>query len=619
VLCVPRLGLGYFWDDYIFLTSSWTDPTAFVLTNPATIFYRPISMGLYFLTLLWLGPFGSIAGHLVNLALYALSIVLLATLVARVSGFRAGLFAGFAYAALSSAPSLVAWTTASQDLLAIVFMLAAFHLRHAGRVVASISAAACAIFSKEPGIALLPALVLWPWVLDRKKPRRLVSYGLLCLALIALWAAVHPGVHAFVTHGFRSSATGYVHMERPERWPAYLGRYVLTMFNLPLTGYPTTWPADLTIYAFMALGILLGGLWLVRSAFPREPASVERVAIGRAAAVAALIAIPPLALDTALVGHWAPYYISLPGIGAAILIGVLLSKISYGRATVCLSIYLLLGVWCRGIATPELAFTERAFVEASRAVRLVEARFRQLRPTMPRGTRILLSVGTTGTLGVYQTMHQGQAPRIWYWDPTLLVLPPEQRPDRGKPELLFRITQFLSVVEISPDSLGYRWAGDVEPLMQEITTPVAAFARGAAASGDPDRAIKIFRKLGALSPESMHPYYQRLIAMVLLSAGRKAEAEQILRTTPLYSREISMKMAMKLLREPTGRAAVDSSFFTAFGLSMQDPTVVREIMHRLEADGQFEQATHFARRLQVLVPGDAESAALLRDRGPATF
>lgn len=587
---------------------------AFLVANPTTIFYRPISMGLYFLILLWLGPFGSLAGHAFNLALLALSIVLLATLVARLGGFRAGLFAGLTYAALSSVPSLVAWTTASQDLLAIVFTLAALQLRHAGRAVGSIAAAACAIFSKEPAIALLPALLLWPWVLNRK-PRRIVSYGFLCLGLIALWAAVHPGVHAFVTHGFRSAATGYVHVEHPERWAMYLGRYLLTMFNLPLTGYPTTWPADLTVYAFMALALLLGGLWIIRPAFPRRPASPERISAGRAAAVAALIAVPPLALDTLLVGHWAPYYVSLPGIGAAILMGVLLSRISDGRAAVCLSLYLLLGVSCRGIAAAELAFTERNFVEASRAVRLVEARFRQLRPTMPRGAEILLSVGTTGTLGVFQTMHQGQAPRIWYGDPTLLVLPPEQRTNRGKPDLLFRITQVLSVAELAPDSLGYRWAGGIEPLTQDITGPVRAFARGTAASGDPDRAIQIFRKLTTLPPESMHPYDQRLIAMVLLSAGRKAEAEQILQTTPAYSQEISIEMAMKLLKEPTRRAAVDSSIFIAFGLSMQDPTVVREIMRRLQADGQFEQAAHFARRLQALVPGDKESAALLRGRG----
>jgi len=119
VLCAPRLNLGYFWDDYIFLTSGRAHPLSFLLPHPTlTIFYRPISMGLYFLALVVLGPWGATLGHLLNLALLCGCVLLLASLVARVAGRRAGLYAGFAFAALGALPALVAWITAAQDILA---------------------------------------------------------------------------------------------------------------------------------------------------------------------------------------------------------------------------------------------------------------------------------------------------------------------------------------------------------------------------------------------------------------------------------------------------------------------------------------------------------------------
>src|SRR5690349_2071403 len=131
VLCLPTLGLGYLWDDYIFLTSGRANPLAFLLPNPTlTIFYRPISMGLYFLGLGALGQAGALVGHLVNLGLLLACVLLLSSLASKVAGRRAGLYAGFAFAGLAAMPELAAWITTSQDIFAILFLLIAFHLRH---------------------------------------------------------------------------------------------------------------------------------------------------------------------------------------------------------------------------------------------------------------------------------------------------------------------------------------------------------------------------------------------------------------------------------------------------------------------------------------------------------
>ena len=614
-LCAPRLGLGYFWDDYIFLTSSQANPLAFILPNPAsTIFYRPISMGLYFLLLLALGPWGAFLGHVLNLALLGACVILLASLVARVAGRRAGICAGFAFAALSSVPALVAWITTSQDILAILFLLIAFHLRHAGRTLGTLIAAACAVFSKETALALFPALLLWPWILARK-PTRLLSNGLLLGSLVALWATVHPGVHAFLAHGIRNETTGYVHLQNPGNWAAHIGRYLLILFNLPVTGYPDAWPRELTPFALGAAAILLAGLWIGVSRIPPDRPA-ESAPLSRIGALAALLVLPPLVLDTAMVGHWAPYYACLPGIGGALLLGVMLSKLPRGISMALLALFLLMGVRCRGIDSPDLAFTERNMVAGSRAVRIVEKRFRQLRPTMPRAAELLISVGATGTLGMFQTIHQGQAPRVWYGDPTLDARPPEQWKG-GTPWLLFRTTSFLGVAEIEPESLGYIWAGEIEPDQDEIARPIRAFARGAAACGLTDQAVRILRKISSLPPDSMRDYDKRLTALALLAGGRESEAAQILARVPPFPRLETLRMVKKLLNEPTKRPQVDSSVFRAFGLSEDDPHDVRDLLRLFRADGEMQQAAYFAVRLQRLVPGDPESAGILRKTGPS--
>jgi hypothetical protein len=569
ILCLPRVGLGYFWDDYIFLTSGRANPLAFVLPNPTqTIFYRPISMGLYFLGLGALGPWGAAVGHLLNLGLLLACVLLLSSLVSKVAGTWAGLVAGFAFAGLAAMPELVAWITTSQDIFAILFLLIAFHLRHEGRDLGAAIAAACALLSKETALAVFPALLLWPWLLGRKPYRLGISAAYLG-GVAALWASVHPGVHAFLTHGPRSEATGYVHLQSWGHAPLHVLRYLLVLFNVPLTGYPTAWPGDLTPFAVMAAAVLLVGLGIGAGAgtTPGER-TPEPIPLGRIAGLAALIALPPLLLDTALVGHWAPYYTCLPGVGVALLLGAALSRVPRPLAVGALAVFLFLGVRCRGIDAPELAFTEANTVRGSLAVRVVEKGFRELRPTMPRGAELLISVAASGTLGIYQTIHQGQAPRVWYGDPTLDARMPERR-QGGRPALLFRTTSFLSVVEIQPDSLGYEWAGPTPPEPFEIAGPIRSYTRGTAACGGTEEALRILGSLSAQEPDTMRTYDRRLSALVLLAGGREAEAQAILDKTPAFPPDVTAAMIRKLLKESTGRAVVDSSLFRAFGMSRE--------------------------------------------------
>jgi len=106
VLSVPCLGLGYIWDDFVFLTSH--ESGARLLPDPQATFYRPIPLGLYFGVLYFLDPSNGALGLVLNLAALVGVIVLLVLLVSSLCGRRAGLLAGLLFASYGQVPSLVA-------------------------------------------------------------------------------------------------------------------------------------------------------------------------------------------------------------------------------------------------------------------------------------------------------------------------------------------------------------------------------------------------------------------------------------------------------------------------------------------------------------------------------
>jgi hypothetical protein len=76
----------------------------------------------------------------------------------------------------------------------------------------------------------------------------------------------------------------------------------------------------------------------------------------------------------------------------------------------------------------------------------------RLRPTIPRGSQVLVSVASTGMLGVYQTLVANQALQAWYRDPGLVASTAEQRKAGFPADLLFRVRSTLDLVEIDPDT-----------------------------------------------------------------------------------------------------------------------------------------------------------------------
>ena len=617
-LAAPGLSFDYFWDDFFFLTRAQGSPTAYLVPNAAEAFWRPIPQGLYFRLLLALGPAGPFAGHLLNLILLAAAAMLLASLASRLAGPRVGLLAGLVFAVSAALPSLVAWTSACQDLLAMVFLLIAFHLRESGRIAGSAGVAALALLSKETAAVALPVLVAWDGLLGRK-PARFVRGAVLFGIVTAAWFAVHPGLRALVHAGLQSGSTGYVGLERPDRWWDYLFRYVATLFHFPVNA--VSWPARLTIAGIAAAAAVLV---TVPGALQRLKAAEAASAGGRGAArprptarrlqiAALLIALPPILLPSLLVRPWATYFAALAVPGFALLLAPRLARLAPRTAAIAIAAFLLLGVWARGMDARGngRVLTEQRFAEASLATRRVRERFRKIVPEIPAGARVLLSVAGTGTLGIHQTLQDGQALRHWYRDPTIATVQPEWKRPPGADEFLVRVTPDLQVIQIDPTTSRFRTEGD-DPDREEIAKPIRSYARGLAASGATDPAVWILERMATADSMRLRSYDLRLAALALHAVRRDGEAKHLLHLAPPLQRWEALDMAGKVYAEPTHDPAHDALAFWPFGVSPDDPGALRYLIGQYRIGGYHRQARELARRLERLAPGDSLALATIR-------
>ncbi len=612
VLNIPNLGLGYFWDDFYFLTSQGQGGFRnYLLPDARTPFYRPIPQGAYFSLLRLADPSSGLLGHVLNLAVLAGVVALIVLLVSRLRGPRAGFLSGLVFASFGHVASLVAWISCSQDLFAIALVVAAFYLRHKGKDIPAIGCAAAAVLCKEPAVAAFPVLVLWDWIVGRpaSRPRlQIIAYG----SVFALWVLIHPGIHLLAGRGFQSGATSYVGIEHPERWGRYLGRYVLTLLNVPPPGLAVTWWSDRARYGFMALGVLVVGLlYLDRRLRPDR--SGKHVPLARVGWIAGLFTIPTLLMPTILIRHWAPYFACIPALGVAILLGPVLAKLGRLPVLAALSAFLLLGVWSRGVhARQEPVWSEPVFVEASHALNLVRANFQGVFPAFPRGSQVVVSAGTTGARGIQSTLLDAQALRVWYRDPTLRTVSTLRRQPGAAAEYLVRVTTDLDVISIDPETHRLRASTPRAPDLAEINRPLNNYARAVAAGGDPDRAIRILVGLAGIEPGAPAAYDHRVMASMFLAAGRRREADSVMATTPSFSRQDALRIVKGLLGEASTSERLDAAAFEAFGLSDEDPETIRWMMREFQKDGSTGQAAWLALKLQKLTPGDAESGEVIR-------
>jgi hypothetical protein len=607
-LAWPMLRLGYFWDDYYFLARAQHGLAACLAYVQGAAFYRPLTQGLYYLPLAWAGDSGALAAHLANLVMLAMSAWLLATVIARHAGARAGLLAGFLFAGIAPAASLVGWASGSQDLAAILFFLIALDLHDRGQTAWAVIAMLLALLSKEAIGAALPVLVLWDLLLGRKPARLLVP--LLAFGGVAIaWAALHPGIRLLVTGHLGEQPKSYVGFQNQAMVFLEWRRYWRALFNAPATGLATPWPMDRIVYSAIAwiLGVL--GLVLTHRA---GQGSAGALTPRRAILIGALLTIPALLLPSLLVRRWAAYFVCIPALGTSIALGVVLARSETAVASFALAVYLTLGLWSRGVHDPSGSLlTEQSFIDGDRATRDVEGRFREFYPTLPHNTQILVSVAASGMAGIHGTLVDGQAARVWYSDSTIQVRDPEQRMAGAPQEILLRITENRDLVQIDPDLPSVRSSG-AEPDMAAIRVVIGTYARAVAATGDPDRAVRMLLRLARTEPYRLVGSHDlRLAAMVLFARGDSLGAQQILWSTPALPRGIAIDAIARILLQPSRSPALDAQAYRVFGISPRDPDALRYWMAVFYGSEYFAQAKEMARRLQEVRPGDKESAEVL--------
>lgn len=605
------LRLGYFWDDYYFLTRAQHGLAACLAYVQGAAFYRPLTQGLYYLPLAGAGDAGALASHLANLVMLAMSAWLLAVVIARHAGMRAGVLAGMLFAGIAPAASLVGWASGSQDLAAILFFLVALDLHDRGLTAWAVVPMLLALLSKEAIGAALPVLVLWDLLLGRKPARVLVP--LLAFGAVAVaWAALHPGIHLLVTGHLNEEPKSYVGFQNRTMVFLEWRRYWRALFNTPATGLATPWPVDRIAYS--AAAWIVGVLGLVLTHRQAGHGGADALTPRRAILLGALLTIPALLLPSLVVKRWAAYFVCIPALGTSIALGVVLARTETAVAAFALAVYLALGLWSRGVHDPAGALlTERSFIEGERATRDVERRFREFNPTLPHGTQILVSVAASGMAGIHGTLVDGQAARVWYDDPTIQVLDPEQRMAGAPHEIVLRITENRDLVQIDPDIPSYRSSG-AEPRPAEVKTVIRTYARGVAATGEPDRALRLLYRLARTEPDTLASRYdRRLAAMVLFAQGDTVAAKWLLAATPPLPRGVSIDAIARILAQPTRSQALDAQVYRAFDVSPRDPDALRYWMAMFYGSEYYAQARDMARRLQEVKPGDRQSAEVLEN------
>lgn len=613
ILCLPCLPLGYLWDDYYFLTLRATgDYRSYLWPDPQAAFYRPISQGVYFLFLRAVDPYSGIVGHVLNLLVLVSAVTLLATLVARLAGRRAGIISGFLLAASGLVPSLVAWVSCDQDLLAVAFMLAAFLMRHERKDAGAVAFATAALLCKEPALAAFPVLILWDRLVGRP-PKRERLHWVAYVSVALLWASIHPGVRHLAARGFMSGATGYVGVEHPERWGLYLGRYVASLLNLTPPGLTASWWNERVRFGLFALAAMVSGLVLARPT-PGEARPEKGIPLTRLALIAALLGIPTILMPTLLIRHWAPYFAFFPATALAIIAGPFLARRRGAVAAAALAAFLLLGVRYRGIrSAQDPVWTERVLVDAADAVRTVRTNFQYAVPSIPKGAQVVVSVSSTGVRGIYSTLIEGQALRVWYRDPTLRAVTTLHRAPHPASEILVRVTTDLNVIAIDPDNHRIRSSSASPPDLSEIGRPLVNYARAVAAAGDTERAVRIVESLAQTETGANRTYVLRVSAMIYLAAGRREAAQGILAGLPPLAKEDALWSLKPFLTEPSPSEPLDLAAFEAFGLSDSDPEALRWVMQHFEIEGSRAQAAWYARRLLQVAPGDSGAAAILHE------
>ncbi|MGH7681004.1 MAG: hypothetical protein ACRENN_03350 [Candidatus Eiseniibacteriota bacterium] len=606
VLAAPCFRFPFLWDDFDFLGRGLHLHLSDLLPVPQTLFYRPISREIYFGLLNVLGG-SPLIGHILNTLGLLAVVYLLVSIVSRMGGSRVGFLTGLVFASLGALPVLVGWVSGIQDILAMAMLLAAVLMELRGRDKLALSFFAAALLSKETALTFVPALLAASAIGSRIKwprLRRLVSYGAIALA----WAAIHPGIQLLLSRGIRGGSGGYLATPSSGNLSG-LANAALTLVNLPLGPGSSVDLSGLALPLALAAGLVWVGY---RLAHPRESESLLLPETGRGAQLllACLMTVPPFLLTGLFVEHWSPYYTCMAALGFSMLAGIGLSSLRLQEACMLVSVYLLLGGWSRTATVAADVTTEKNLRETGIALTRVEEGFRRLRPKLPARSNVYVSAQISGTPGVYSHLYRYQPLRVWYRDPSLLVLKPNRYRPGSDPTFLFWINRTLHVFEVDLGTLAPRTSRVLaDPLEYELT--LRTFAFGLAAAGRVDDAVTILVWMPGRRPELIQ-YGRRAAAALLIAAGRTVEAANLLVGIPPLGRVEARNEIMSMIAEATPELPLDDAAMQAFGIGPRDLDMNRTLMQTLNRYGYEDAAVRFAARVLALEPGSEDALQIIQ-------
>jgi hypothetical protein len=412
-LYADALTTGFLNDDYLFLEEARTHSLSSSLIRLGALanYYRPLSRQIYFAALTPLAGHAPLVFHLVNAALFAAAIVLLMDLLL-VFLPPAGAAAGALYfAVLPLQRVILTWISCSQDLMALVFCLAAFALFRRGRDRGAALAYLAALASKEVAFPL--PLVLAVWALrdgDRPTWRAVAKRMAPFAALAMVWLAVI--VYVRVTDQSVAAPLEWKEADFLAAWvhgvQSLLGLEHPAGIVAALSEHP---PALVPLVALAALALIL---WPRRAAPDVVPAAAygARVTLGFAALWTLVFALPV----GPVVKTWSSYYYVVAAVGGALAVGWLCRSID--RLGWLLLVAATLWWHAGGSGTRAFAVTDKPWGWTShltnfyfrRGAALTDTMRRALRriePSPPHGTRFFMA-----TLPPWAGFQGGNGPLI---------------------------------------------------------------------------------------------------------------------------------------------------------------------------------------------------------------
>jgi len=606
ILSIPVFLLPFLWDDFDFLARAQTLRLRDLLPATTETLYRPLSREVYFSLVNLLGRGSPLVAHAMNAALAASCCLLLVSFIRRFSGTRAGIIGGFIFSAAAGVPLLVGWISGSQDLLCILFALGSYLLLASGRVVLGTLLFGAALFSKETAAALMPAMLAVTVLAAPRSPGRVLKASALFIAVLGVWAMVHPWTHRLMTHKEAGDVNQYVSF----RGTGTLGgliRGLPSLFNVsPASGH--AWHIGIIASALLASGVVALGIrqaWLTRS----EEVAVTPRNQNLLPIVGVLTTAGPFLLTSAFIAHWSVYYAGISAVGIAMIVAPFLSRASWLVATLFVTMFLWMGVISRmAVVAPEVP-AEQNLRAIAPGLQRIQREIKSLQPDLPHEAGVYVYIQAPGTHGAYDSIYKNQPLKVWYKDSSIEVRDPLHLLPRGREEFLFWISTQLDVFEIDPNTLQARSPGPAAAF-PEYQKTLRAFALGLAGRGETDRAVSILTGMLQFS-DYLKAYDRRSAAALLYAAGRNGEADRLLTTTTPFARKDAISEVAGLIAKPIPGLALDQGAFRAFGLAPADTTAWRDIMSSLERGGYHESASRVARRLLILVPGDLEATRLL--------